>query len=124
MNVYMLYYLFLRHRNDMTIDICDPINLFGLAAASTFSHFPESSLILSPKKEISERPLSTEWKIRSDEGGKMEIAQVISVVVDEEIGGGSPNDEGHDTGHTPLLASKGWRGGGGKHDVEESIEMV
>jgi hypothetical protein len=119
MNVYMLYYLFLRHRNDMKIDICDPINLFGLAAASTFSHFPESSLILSPEKE-SERPLSTEWKIRSDEGGKMEIAQV-SPIVDSD--GRSPNDTARSTGFTPLLMGSGWDRGK-KNGAEESVEMV
>jgi hypothetical protein len=71
MNCYMLWYLFYRHSNDLIVDICDPINLFGLAATSSFSHFPDSRLILSPKKEPRERPLSTEWKIRSDHDGRM-----------------------------------------------------
>lgn len=66
MNCYVLYYLFLRHREDLRIDICDPMNLFGLAVASDFNHFPDSKLILSPKKDNSERPLSTEWKISCD----------------------------------------------------------
>jgi hypothetical protein len=118
MNCYMLWYLFYRHSNELMVDICDPINLFGLAAASTFSDFPDSNLILSPKKEPRESPLSAEWKIRSDHNGRMEIAQVNPV----EETGGSPNDTVRSTGHTPLLVSPGWNRG--KHVREESIEMV
>jgi hypothetical protein len=119
MNVNMLYYLFIHHYNDMTIDICDPINLFGLAAASRFDHFPDSSLILSPEKEQVERPLSTEWKVKTDVDGRLEIAMVSPV----ERNIGSLNEAAKSTGHTPLLSGReGWYRG--KNGVEESIEMV
>ncbi|QDS69120.1 hypothetical protein FKW77_010323 [Venturia effusa] len=118
MNCYMLYYLFLRHRNDLKIDICDPMNLFGLAIASDFNQFPESKLILSPKKEKSERPLSTEWKILSDPNKKMEIVQVSPVCES----GGSPNDAVRASGFTPLLTTKRWSKD--KGGTEDDVEMV
>lgn len=115
----MLYYLFLRHGNDLKIDICDSMNLFGLAVASDFNQFPDSKLILSPKKEYSERPLSVEWKISCDPNKKMEIVQVSPV----SGSGGSPNDVMRSSGFTPLLATKRWsRGKGGQE--EETIEMA
>jgi hypothetical protein len=116
MNVYMMWYLFFRHRNDLMIDICDPVNMFGLAASSTFGHFPNSDLILSPKKEPRKHPLSTEWKIRSDLNGRMEIAQVSSI----NETGGSPNDTVRSTGHTPLLVSGRNKRNGA---MNESMEM-
>jgi hypothetical protein len=94
------------------------MNLFGLAATSTFSHFPESKEILSPKKEPRERPLSTQWKVRSDHDGKMEIAPVAPV----NEAGGSPNDTVRSSGHTPLLFSPGWYRG--KYVRKESVDMV
>jgi hypothetical protein len=118
MNCHMMWYLFYRHRNELIVDICDPMNLFGLAATSTFSHFPDSKLILSPKKEPRERPLSTEWKIRSDCDGRMEIAPVSHV----KESGGSPNNTVRSSGYTPLLLNPDW--GRGKHVREESVEMV
>jgi hypothetical protein len=118
MNCYMMWYIFYRHHDDLVVDICDPMNLFGLAATSKFSHFPDSKLILSPKKEPKESPLSTEWKIRSDLDGKMEIAQVSPA----KETGGSPNDTVRSSGYTPLLKSPGWNRG--RHVREESVEMV
>ncbi|KAE9980742.1 hypothetical protein EG328_012087 [Venturia inaequalis] len=118
MNSYMLYYLFLRHRKDLKMDICDSMNLFGLAVASDFNNFPDSKLILSPKKENSERLRSIEWKISCDPNKKMEIVQVSPACKS----GGSPNGTMHSSGFTPLLATKRWSGG--KAGEEENIEMV
>jgi hypothetical protein len=118
MNCYMLWYLFYRHSNELIVDICDPTNLFGIAAASTFNNFPDSKLILSPKKEPGKRPLSTEWKIRGDHDGRIQIA-AISPIVETR---GSPSDDVHSSGHTPLLMKSGAKLR--KHVRDESIEMA
>jgi hypothetical protein len=68
LNGFMFCYLFVRYRGrQLIIDICDPLNLFGLAVALQFNGVLNGKEILSPEGPES-RPLSTMWKIVSHDG--------------------------------------------------------
>ena len=123
MNLFMLYYLLIQHfRDGLIVDICDPMNLFGLAASSSFGKFPESQLILSPRTATGAKtsPLSTEWKILNDDNGAISISEVGSI----KFAGGTPNDAVEASGFTPLIVREGRGRGRGRGVGEGEIEMV
>ncbi|OCK94764.1 uncharacterized protein K441DRAFT_677298 [Cenococcum geophilum 1.58] len=123
MNLLMLYYLLIQHfRDGLIVDICDPMNLFGLAASSSFGKFPESQLILSPRAATGAKtsPLSTEWKILNDDNGAISISEVGSI----RSAGGTPNDAVEASGFTPLIVREGRGRGRGRGVGEGEIEMV
>jgi len=75
LNLFMFSYLFIRYyKRDLIVDICDPLNLFGLAVSLRFNEVLDGKEILSPEGP-KQRPLSTEWRIVS-QGGKPEIHDV------------------------------------------------
>ena len=98
------------------------MNLFGLAASSSFGKFPESQLILSPRTATGAKtsPLSTEWKILNDDNGAISISEVGSI----KFAGGTPNDAVEASGFTPLIVREGRGRGRGRGVGEEEIEMV
>jgi hypothetical protein len=103
MNIFMFWHLFIRwHNQGLIIDICDPMNLFGIALKGSFGNFIDSKEILSPEGPQM-RPLSTEWKILDDKG-KM----VVKEVRDGGKSGGSPNDSTGGSGFTPLISPSEW----------------